>query len=111
MRNSNWLAQIFDWLGEVFERFNPSAFRFLAAVLPYLTPLPVAWLTAHSASDFLDFPPNIAFVFVFALEGVGLWFTSLLVDAVVDWVRSHNVKTFAMVGMFAVVVTVMSRSW
>jgi hypothetical protein len=104
MRNTNWLANIFDWGGEAFEKFNPSAFRFLAAVLPYLTPLPVAWLTSHSSTEFLGFPPNIAFTFVFCLEGIGLWFTSLFVDSVVDWIRSRNAKTFFIVVLFAAVV-------
>lgn len=91
--DNNFLAKAFDWLGEVFEKFNPSAYRFLGAVLPYLTPLPVAWLTASSAEKFLGFTPSIAFIFVFVLEGIGLWFTSLLVDAVVDWIRSRNWKS------------------
>jgi hypothetical protein len=94
---NNFLANFFDWLGEVFEKFNPSAYRFLGATLPYLTPLPVAWLTAYSAEKFLNFTPTIAFIFVFVLEGIGLWFTSLLVDAVVDWIRSRNWKTAAIV--------------
>lgn len=91
------MANFFDWLGEVFEKFNPSAYRFLGATLPYLTPLPVAWLTANSAEKFLNFTPTIAFIFVFVLEGIGLWFTSLLVDGVVDWIRSRNWKTGAIV--------------
>lgn len=94
MKNSNFLAGIFDWIGDALERFNPSAFRFLAAALPYLTPIPVAWLTANSSSTFLHFTPQVSFVFVFALEGIGLWFTTMLVDAVVDWVRSKNWKSF-----------------
>lgn len=94
---TNFLATLFDWLGEAFEKFNPSAYRFLGATLPYLTPLPVAWLTAHSAEKFLNFTPIIAFIFVFVLEGIGLWFTSLLVDGVVDWIRSRNWKTGAIV--------------
>lgn len=102
--NTNWLANIFDRIGETFEKFNPSAYRFLAAVLPYATPLPVAWLTSHSASEFLGFPPNISFIFVFALEGIGLWFTGLLVESVVDWIRSRNWKTFAIVIVFGLVV-------
>lgn len=102
--NTSWLAKVFDRAGETFERLNPSAYRFLAAVLPYLTPLPVAWLTSHSASEFLGFPPNISFIFVFALEGIGLWFTGLLVESVVDWIRSKNWKTFWIVLVFGVVV-------
>jgi hypothetical protein len=98
---NNWLARIFDWLGDALERFNPSAFRFLAAVLPYLTPVPVAWLTAHSSSTFLKFTPTVSFIFVFALEGIGLWFTTMFVDSIVDWVRSKNWKSFVPVLMFA----------
>ena len=98
--NKNFLSDIFDWIGDALERFNPSAFKFLSALLPYLTPLPVAWLTAHSSSEFLNFTPTVSFIFVFALEGIGLWFTSLLVDAIVDWVRSRNWKTFVPVLMF-----------
>lgn len=103
---TNWLARIFEWLGDVFEKFNPSAFRFLAAVLPYMTPLPVAWLTSASSSKFLGFPKEVAFIFVFTLEGIGLWFTALLVDSVVAWVRSRNPKTFSVVALFALVVTI-----
>jgi hypothetical protein len=102
--DNNFLAKAFDWVGEVFERFNPSAYRFLGAVLPYLTPLPVAWLTAHSAEKFLGFTPSIAFIFVFVLEGIGLWFTSLLVDSVVDWIRSRNWKTGAITVVLGVAV-------
>lgn len=102
--DNNFLAKAFDWLGEVFEKFNPSAYRFLGAALPYLTPFPVAWLTAHSAEKFLEFEPSVAFVFVFSLEGIGLWFTSLLVDAVVDWIRSKNLKTGAIVLILGIAV-------
>jgi len=108
MTNKNtttWLGDIFEWLGNVFEVFNPSAFRFLAAVLPYLTPIPVAVLTSNSASDFLHFTPSVAFTFVFALEGIGLWFTSMFVDSVVEWVRSRNIKSSAPVVLFALTIS------
>jgi hypothetical protein len=104
MRASNWLANIFNFFGDALERFNPAAFRFLSASLPYLTPVPVAWLTSQSAATFLHFNPQVAFIFVFSLEGIGLWFTSLLVDSVVDWVRSKNWKSFVPVVMFAIAV-------
>ena len=67
MESNNWLASVFEWLGETFEKFNPAAFRFLAAFLPYLTPFPVAWITMTSAKEFLKFTPEVAFIFVFAL--------------------------------------------
>lgn len=101
---TSWLANAFIWLGESFEKFNPAAFRFLAAVLPYTTPFPVAWLTMRSAESFLDFTPSVAFAFVFGLEGMGLWFTSLFVDSIIDFIRSRNLKTSILVLLFGLVV-------
>lgn len=102
---TNWLANFFESLGEMFEKFNPAAFRFLAAVLPYSTPLPVAWITMRSASEFLGFDPLISFVFVFGLEGMGLWFTSLFVDSVIEAIRSRNSKGGFLVFLFGAVVS------
>lgn len=99
-----WLAHIFEDLGETFEKFNPALFKFLAAVLPYSTPFPVAWLTMRSAETFLDFTPQVAFTFVFGLEGMGLWFTSLFVDSIIDVIRSRNPKTMSLVLLFGFVV-------
>lgn len=103
---TDWLARWIEQAGETFEKANPALFRFFAAVLPYSTPLPVAWLTMRNAATFLGFEPWVAFVFVFGLEGMGLWFTSMLVDAVVDFIRSRNAKTGIMVVLFSIVVTV-----
>lgn len=102
---TTWLADSFDWIGDSIEKFGPSAFKFLAAILPYATPIPVAWLTAHSSATFLKFTSGVAFIFVFALEGIGLWFTALLVDAFVDWIRSRNSRTFAIVLLFGAAVS------
>ena len=104
MNKTEWLADFFENLGKMFEKFNPAAFRFLAAVLPYSTPFPVAWLTMRSAEAFLGFTPGVAFTFVFGLEGMGLWFTSLFVDSIIDVIRSRNTKTIVLVGLFGLVV-------
>ncbi len=106
MQNKNWLADVFDYLGEIFELFNPAAFRFLAAFLPYLTPLPVAAISQANATKFLNLSPGISGVLVFGLEGIGLWFTSLFVDSVVEAIRSKNWKAWLNVLMFAVAVSV-----
>lgn len=106
MEKNNWLAKFFNDIGEVFEKFNPAAFRFLAAFLPYLTPVPVAWVSQSNATKFLNLPPQVSFVFVFGLEGIGLWFTALFVDSVVTAIRSKNLKSWITVLMFAVAVTV-----
>lgn len=106
MKNTNWLADWFNKAGEVFEKFNPAAFRFLAAFLPYLTPVPVAWVSQANATKFLNLPPQVSFIFVFGLEGIGLWFTALFVDSIVTAIRSRNFKSWITVIMFAVAVTV-----
>lgn len=106
MKNTNWLANLFNNAGEVFEKFNPAAFRFLAAFLPYLTPVPVAWVSQVNATKFLNLPPEVSFIFVFGLEGIGLWFTALFVDSIVSAIRSKNWKAWITVIMFAVAVTV-----
>ena len=106
MRNKNWLADVFDYLGEIFERLSPALFRMLSTVLPYITPLPVAWLTAHSASEFLGFGNTISVIFVIMLEGIGLWATTELVDAFVEAVRSKNAKSWGVVIFLSMVVTV-----
>jgi hypothetical protein len=103
---TTWLAEILVKIGITFEKANPALFRLLAAILPYSTPIPVAWLTMDNSATFLGFPPKVAFVFVFGLEGMGIWFTSLFVDAVVDWIRSRNWKTFSLVIIFGIVVAV-----
>lgn len=104
MNKTEWLAEFFENLGRMFEKFNPAAFRFLAAILPYSTPFPVAWLTMRSAEAFLGFTPSVAFTFVFGLEGMGLWFTSLFVDSIIDVIRSRNTKTSVLVVLFGLVV-------
>lgn len=103
---SKILAYIVDWVGDVFEHLSPAMFKMLSTVLPYLTPLPVAWLTAHSAAQFLGFTPQISVVFVVMLEGIGLWSTTELVDAFVEAIRSRTLKAWGVViFLSAVVVT------
>lgn len=106
MEKNNWLAKFFNDIGEVFEKFNPAAFRFLAAFLPYLTPVPVAWVSQANATKFLNLPPQVSFIFVFGLEGIGLWFTALFVDSIVTAIRSKNWKSWGIVLLFAVAVAV-----
>lgn len=91
------------------EKFNVWMYNFLSAVLPYSTPLPIAILTARSARTFLELDPYTAGVLVFGLEGLGLLCTSLLVDAVVQWIRSRNIKSFAPVILFGAIVYVYVR--
>lgn len=100
------LSRAAYWIGDSIEAFGPSIYRILAATLPYATPFPVAWITMRSAESFLGFEPWVAFIFVYGLEGIGIWFTGLFVEAVVDFIKSRNMKTFLLVLIFGAVVAV-----
>lgn len=104
MQGTNTLAAIADWIGDAFERLSPAMFKMLSAVLPYTTPLPVAFMTADSAAKFLGMVPWVAGVLVFGLEGVGVWVTSELVDSIVEAVRTKNVKAWSIVAFLSLVV-------
>jgi hypothetical protein len=106
MRYTNFLAKMLDWLREVFEHASPSVFSLFAALLPYLSPLPVAVMTAESSETYLGFTPQVAGVFVFVLEGLGLWTTTMLVDSVVDFIRSRNWKNVFNIVIFLCVVVI-----
>lgn len=91
------------------DKFNLWMYNFIATILPYSTSLPVAVLTANSVKEFLGLDPYSAGVLVFGLEAIGLLCTSLLVDAVVSWIRSRNAKAFAPILLFGTVVFVYIR--
>lgn len=104
MNKTTWLADVAKWISVSFEELSPALFRLLSAVLPYSTPIPVAWLTMRSTERFLGFTPGVSFTFVFGLEGMGIWFTSLFVDSVIAWIRSRNWKSMGLVLLFGAVV-------
>lgn len=104
MQGTNTLAAIADWIGDAFERLSPALFKMLSAVLPYTTPLPVAYMTADSAAKFLGMDVYIAGILVFGLEGVGVWVTSELVDSFVEAVRSRNKKAWGVVAFLSTIV-------
>lgn len=93
----NFIVKAFESLAKFF-------YALLPAVLPYSTPLPIAMITASSAETFFNMTPWVAGVFVFSLEGLGVWSTTALVDRVVEWVRSRNPKVaWTVFILFAVV--------
>lgn len=96
---TNVVVRIFEGVAKFFYALMP-------AVLPYSTPLPIAMITANSAETFFGMDPWVAGVFVFSLEGLGVWSTTTFIDKVVEWVRSRNSKVaFTAVLMFFVVAT------
>lgn len=88
-----YIMKFLDSVRDIFETATPSVFAVLAAILPYFSPIPIAVYTASKAQEYLGFDPWVSGIFVFVLEGLGVWATTTLVDAVVDFVRSRNGKT------------------
>ena len=104
-KNYNFIDKL-DKATEFFEHLSPSLFSLMATILPYFSPLPIATLTAVNAQSYLGFTPTISGIFVFVLECLGLWVTTVLVDTIVEAIRSRNAKTFLMVAILSLVVLV-----
>jgi len=100
-----YILKFLDSIRDVFETATPSVFAVLAAILPYLSPFPIAFYTASKAEIYLGFTPVVAGIFVFVLEGLGVWSTTAFVDSIVDFIRSRNGKTVFMVIFLGLVVT------
>ncbi len=86
------LVTLFDGVKSAVDHANPSLFGLVATLLPFALPLPVAFMTSHSAQHFFSWEPWAANVLGFGLEGLGLLVWVKLVDAIVASVQSANEK-------------------
>jgi hypothetical protein len=92
------LVSLFDGVKNAVDHANPSLFALVATLLPFALPLPVAFMTAHSAREFFGWDPWAANVLGFGLEGLGLLVWVSLVDAIIANIRSTNEKVENYVG-------------
>jgi ABC-type multidrug transport system fused ATPase/permease subunit len=86
------LVSFFDGLRQAVDHANPSLFGLVATLLPFALPLPVAFMTAHSAQAFFGWEPWAANVLGFSLEGLGLLVWVMLVDSIVARMNNDNEK-------------------
>jgi hypothetical protein len=86
------LVSFFDGVKNAVDHANPSLFGLVATLLPFLLPLPVAFMTSHSAQTFFAWEPWAANVLGFGLEGLGLLVWVKLVDGIIVSVQSNNEK-------------------
>jgi hypothetical protein len=86
------LVSLFDGVKNAVDHANPSLFGLVATLLPFLLPLPVAFMTSHSAQEFFKWEPWAANVLGFGLEGLGLLVWVKLVDGIIASVQSNNQK-------------------
>src|SRR5919106_2107453 len=86
------LVSLFDGVKNAVDHANPSLFSLVATLLPFALPLPVAFMTSHSAREFFAWDPWAANVLGFGLEGLGLLVWVKLVDGIIASVQSKNDK-------------------
>jgi hypothetical protein len=86
------LVSLFDGVKRAVDHSNPSLFALVATLLPFALPLPVAFMTSHSAQTFFRWDPWAANVLGFGLEGLGLLVWVKLVDAYIAAINSTNDK-------------------
>src|SRR5262249_21027165 len=95
------LVSLFDGVKNAVDHSNPSLFALVATLLPFALPLPVAFMTSHSARTFFNWDPWAANVLGFGLEGLGLLVWVKLVDAYLASINSANEKVENFVGLLA----------
>jgi ABC-type multidrug transport system fused ATPase/permease subunit len=86
------LVSLFDGVKNAVDHANPSLFALVATLLPFALPLPVAFMTAHSAQRFFSWDMWAANTLGFGLEGLGLLVWVKLVDGIIASVQSNNEK-------------------
>jgi hypothetical protein len=86
------LVALFDGVKNAIDHANPSLFSLVATLLPFALPLPVAFMTSHSAREFFQWDSWAANVLGFGLEGLGLLVWVKLVDGIIANVTSQNQK-------------------
>lgn len=86
------LVTLFDGVKSAIDHANPSLFGLVATLLPFALPLPVAFMTAHSAQKFFGWDPWAANTLGFGLEGLGLLVWVKLVDGIIARTQSQNGK-------------------
>ncbi len=84
------LVTLFDGVKSAVDHANPSLFGLVATLLPFALPLPVAFMTSHSAQHFFNWDPWAANVLGFGLEGLGLLVWVKLVDGIIANIQTQN---------------------
>ena len=100
------LVELFDGAKKAIDHSNLSLFALVATALPFVLPLPVAFMSSHSAQKFFGWEPWAANVLGFGLEGLGLLAWVRLVDSILDVVRSTNRRLTVIVVVYGLVALV-----
>lgn len=94
------LVGILDGLRNTTDHASPSFFGLVAVILPFLTPMPVAYMSAQSAMHFFDWDVRMAWVLALSVEGLGLIAWVATVEAFLEHVKSGSERIARVVWVF-----------
>lgn len=102
VRLMNWLVDtlaktlvsLFDGLKRAVDHSNPSLFALVATLLPLVLPLPVAFMTSHSAQTFFHWDAWAANTLGFGLEGLGFLVWVTLVESIIVKTQNDKVEEY-----------------
>ena len=72
MKNSNFLAQVFETISSIINGAERSFLDLMSAIVPYMVPIIPAYLTYFHAKNEMGFPEWIAYTAAFVTEVLGI---------------------------------------
>lgn len=94
------LVGVLDGLRNATDHASPSFFGLVAVVLPFLTPAPVAYMSAQSAMEFFQWTPNMAWILAISVEGLGLIAWVATVEAFLQYANTGDQRYARIVWVF-----------
>lgn len=94
------LVGILDGLRNTTDHASPSFFGLVAVILPFLTPMPVAYMSARSAMHFFQWDASMAWVLAISVEGLGLIAWVATVEAFLEHTKSGDRRVAKVVWVF-----------
>lgn len=89
---TNWLANIFIWIHEVISEADKPISLVVMVVLPFISPLLPALITADSLQKFMEFNPSWTWIAVLSFEMIGYLGMIFLVGAMMRLAKNTDDK-------------------
>jgi len=106
MDNKDWketAGEFLQGLADFIDRLSEPFFSFIAVVVPFISPVVIAQITATAMVDGSILSQAQANQLAFVLEGIGIVGLSGLVIAIDRWIRSKNAKMDSMILLLGVI--------
>lgn len=97
------LVGILDGLRNTTDHASPSFFGLVAVILPFLTPMPVAYMSARSAMHFFQWDTSMAWILAISVEGLGLIAWVATVEAFLEHAKTGSAQVAKVVWVFGAI--------